>query len=81
MKEVKLHNNEIEIIIDSLKANIHFGYESERSKRIIDKMQKAKAFDLGAVSKCTCLQDCDNCGAKQVQFISTGNEVCPKCFC
>ena len=51
------------------------------SKRIIDKMQKAKAFDLGAVSKCTCLQDCDNCGAKQVQFISTGNEVCPKCFC
>lgn len=56
-------------------------YEVYKEQRDAFTYGMKKAFDLGAVSKCTCLQDCDNCGAKNVQFISTGSEVCSKCFC
>jgi hypothetical protein len=32
-------------------------------------------------TRCTCLHDCDNCGAKGVRLICSGSEVCPSCFC
>lgn len=50
--------------------------------RVIDMIiEQVKVISVDESVKCTCLSDCHNCGAKSIQRICSGSEVCPECFC
>lgn len=68
----------IEKVTDVKIPHIHPYSKSELEESLTEALHQA-LIKYG-VKSCTCIYDCDNCGAKDVKPISMGNQCCPKCY-
>lgn len=46
MREIRLHQNEIQYLIDSVMPSICLGYKSELGNRVLEKLKKAKLEEI-----------------------------------